>query len=330
MPPPDSQQSDSSSPGSRASSRADSGARQSVARFARGVLALNIAVILWGAWVRLSGSGAGCGSHWPLCDGEVIPTAPSVEKAIEFTHRATSGLALVAVAALALRARRAFGRGNPTRRFAAWALGFVLVEALLGAGLVLFELVGDDDSLARAVVMPLHLVNTFLLLGALALTARAADGAATPRLAGNGRAAAPWLATLALFALSGATGAVAALGDTLFPASSLTEALEHDFSPTAHALIRFRAAHPAAAIVAAASLLWLVWRTPESRPGQAWRRAAGALALAQLVVGVVNVALLAPAWLQLAHLLLADLIWIAAVVAASATLVDASTTTGPG
>jgi len=303
-----------------------SATQRSVARLAWGVLAFNIVVILWGAWVRLSGSGAGCGSHWPLCDGEVIPTAPSVEKAIEFTHRATSGLALVAVAALALRARRNFDRGSAVRRFAAWALGFVLVEALLGAGLVLFELVGDDDSLARAVVMPLHLVNTLLLLGALVLTARTAGGAAAPRLAGHGRAATPWLAVLTLFALSGATGAVAALGDTLFPAISLSEALEHDFSPAAHALIRFRAAHPAAAIVAAAGLLWLVWRTPESQPGYSWRRAAGALALAQLVVGVVNVALLAPAWLQLAHLLLADLIWIATVVAASATLADTNAT----
>jgi heme A synthase len=291
------------------------------------VLAFNVAVILWGAWVRLSGSGAGCGSHWPLCDGEVIPNAPSVEKAIEFTHRATSGLALLAVAALALAARRASGRGSPVRRYAVWALGFVLVEALLGAGLVLFELVGDDDSTARAVVMPLHLVNTFLLLGALALTARTAGGAAPPRLAGNARAAAPWLATLALLALSGATGAVAALGDTLFPASSLAAALEHDFSPAAHALIRFRAAHPAVAIAAAASLVWLVWRAPETQPGHAWRRAAGVLALAQLVLGVVNVALLAPAALQLAHLLLADLVWIAAVVSGSATLAAAGDST---
>ena len=196
---PTSRQSSTSGPPSRPSSEAQS----SVARFAWGVLAFNVAVILWGAWVRLSGSGAGCGSHWPLCDGEVIPTAPSVEKAIEFTHRATSGLALVAVAALAVRARRAFGRGSAARRSAAWALGFVLIEALLGAGLVLFELVGADDSSARAVVMPLHLVNTLLLLGALALTARTAGGAAAPRLAGNWRAAAPWLATFALLALDG-------------------------------------------------------------------------------------------------------------------------------
>jgi len=291
-----------------------------LARFAWAVVGFNLLVILWGAWVRLSGSGAGCGSHWPLCDGEVIPKAPSVEKAIEFTHRATSGLALVAVAALALFAVRTFARGHAARRAAGWSLAFVVIEALLGAGLVLFELVAQDDSVARAVVMPLHLVNTFLLLGALALTAHCAGGGSPPAIRGNGRAALPWLATLALLALSGASGAVAALGNTLFPARSLTEALAQDFSTTTRLLLRLRLAHPVLAVAAAVVLLLLVARAAESRPGARWRRATGALVLAQLVLGVTNVALLAPVPLQLAHLLIADLLWIVTVVAGAATL----------
>jgi heme A synthase len=300
-----------------------------VARFAWAVLAFNLLVILWGAWVRISGSGAGCGSHWPLCDGEVIPRAPSVAKLIEFTHRTTSGLALVGVVALALLARRGFERNAAVRRAAGWAVLFVVVEALLGAGLVLFELVVDDDSLARAVVMPLHLVNTYLLLGALALTARFAEGVAPPRLLQRGdepetaarlAAALPWLATLALLALAGASGALAALGDTLFPARSLAEALEHDFSPAAHALIRVRVAHPVLASLAAVAVLFTFWRTPEERPGLPWRRAAAALALVQMGVGVANLALLAPTALQLTHLFLADLIWISTAVAGATAL----------
>ncbi|MBP1642498.1 MAG: cytochrome oxidase assembly, partial [Acidobacteria bacterium] len=142
-----------------------------LARLAWAVLALNLLVILWGALVRATGSGAGCGSHWPLCDGEVVPRAASVEKAIEFTHRATSGLALLAVAALLVAVRRALAPGHPARRAAAWSLAIILVEAALGAGLVKLGLVADDDSPARAVVMSVHLVNTLFLLAALALTA---------------------------------------------------------------------------------------------------------------------------------------------------------------
>src|SRR5215467_12703113 len=71
-----------------------------VSAFAWGVLAYNVAVIAWGAFVRASGSGAGCGRHWPLCNGEVVPRPTSVATVIEATHRATSGLALVGVVGL--------------------------------------------------------------------------------------------------------------------------------------------------------------------------------------------------------------------------------------
>ena len=298
--------------------------RSRLARFAWAVVALNLAVILWGAWVRVSGSGAGCGSHWPLCDGEVIPRAPTVEKAIEFTHRATSGLALLAVGALAVASFRGRPRPHPARRAAAAAVVFVLLEAALGAGLVLFDLVADDASLARAVVMPLHLVNTFLLLGALALTARWADsGGPAPALLRARSSGGLWIALLFLLAFAGASGAVAALGDTLFPSVSLGAALAQDLDPTAHALVRLRLAHPALAAIAAAAVIVLAARASERQPGFGWRRAAAALALGQLVLGVANVTLLAPVALQLAHLLVADLLWITVVVAAFAPLTAA-------
>ena len=293
-----------------------------LARFAWAVLVYNLAVILWGALVRATGSGAGCGSHWPLCDGEVVPRAETVEQAIEFTHRATSGLALLAVAALFVAARRALPAGHAARRAAGWTLAIILVVAALGAGLVKLGLVADDASAARAVVMSVHLVNTLFLLAALALTAWLAAGHPPPRVRGGGRDAALWLASLALLVVAGASGAVAALGDTLFPARSWAEALAQDLSPASHVLVRLRLGHPVLAATAAAAVLLLALRWP--RP---WPRAAAALALAQVALGAVNVALLAPVPLQLAHLALADLLWIATLLAGAQALAAAAPAT---
>lgn len=289
----------------------------SLARFAWAVLGYNLLVILWGAWVRVSGSGAGCGSHWPLCDGEVIPQAPSAAKLIEFTHRATSGLALVAVVALAIWVFRARPAGHAARRAAAWTVVFMLVEAAVGAGLVLFELVADNASMARALFMAVHLANTFLLLAALARTCdRLGEPPAAPPLARASRRLGR--VALVLLVVAGASGAVAALGDTLFPSRTLTEALAADLSSTSHLLIRLRIGHPLLAAAAAAAVLLFVvglLRAPAERRRAFWARSAAALVLVQVVVGLVNVALLAPAALQLLHLLLADLVWIAVVLA---------------
>ena len=286
-------------------------------RFAWAVLAYNLLVILWGAWVRISGSGAGCGSHWPLCDGEVIPRAPSAEKLVEFTHRATSGLALLAVVALAVAVFRARPAGHPARRPAAWSVVLVLLEAAVGAGLVLFELVADNASMARALFMAVHLAKTFLLLAALALAAeRLGESEPAPALPRAARRVG--LAALVLLVVAGASGAVAALGDTLFPARTLAAALAADLSPTSHLLIRLRVGHPLLATAAAVAALWLAALAQRAaardgvRPG--WPRAAGVLVLAQVAIGFANVALLAPVPLQLAHLLIADLVWIATVL----------------
>jgi len=292
-----------------------------LAHAAWAVLAFNLLVILWGAWVRVSGSGAGCGSHWPLCDGEVIPRRPSAEKAIEFTHRATSGVAFLAVAALLGAALRTLPRGHRARRAAAWAMGFMTVEAGVGAALVLLELVADDASLGRAAALAVHLVNTFLLLAALALTARHAAPPPPRRAPSPPAVRALAGLALALLLAAGASGAVAALGDTLYPARSLAEAVAQDLSPTSHLLLRLRLGHPALAAAAAVAVLLFAWRRhgePAGEPSPAVVVAA-LLALAQAILGLVNVALLAPVALQLAHLLLADLLWIATVLAADGT-----------
>jgi heme A synthase len=196
------------------------------------VVAVNLLVIVWGAYVRASFSGDGCGSHWPLCNGEVIPTAPVIKTLVELTHRLTSGAALLLVVGLVWRSRRLFPKGDQVRRGAFWSLIFILIEALLGAALVKFNLVAGNASVARAFVMSIHLVNTFVLLALLSLTAWWAMGAPPVRLRGQGKVNAIFAAGLCGTLLIAVSGAIAALGDTLFPARSLAEGMRQDFSPT--------------------------------------------------------------------------------------------------
>ncbi len=155
------------------------------AKYAWFVVAFNMGVILWGAYVRATGSGAGCGSHWPLCNGVVIPRSQSVETLIEFTHRLSSGVAFLLVVGLLIWAWRVFPKGSIVRNGAVFSMLFMTTEALVGAGLVLFELVADNISIARAVSISIHLVNTFLLLACLSLTAWWSSGGKPVQLSGK-------------------------------------------------------------------------------------------------------------------------------------------------
>ncbi|MFZ5623781.1 MAG: COX15/CtaA family protein [Gemmatimonadota bacterium] len=294
-------------------------------RYAWLVLLWNLAVVLWGAYVRATGSGAGCGAHWPLCNGVVLPRAPELKTVIEFTHRTTSGVALLLVVGLVWWAMRAFPRGHRVRRGAALSGVLIVTEALLGAGLVLFELVAHNESLARAFAMVAHLANTFLLLAVLALTAWWAgdDRPAVGRAGGGLVSTAPLLLGLLGLLAVGMTGAIAALGDTLFPATSFAEGLRQDFSPTAHFLLRLRILHPLAAAGTGVYLIIAAVTTALRLRAPAVGRLAAAvvcLVFLQLAAGMINLILLAPVWLQLVHLLLADLLWIGLVLLASAAL----------
>jgi heme A synthase len=285
------------------------------ARYAWLTLAFNVAVVLWGSIVRATGSGAGCGSHWPLCNGEVLPQSPRLATIIEFSHRLTSGIALLLVLGLVVWAFKACPRGHAARKAAVVAMLFMVGEAAVGAALVLFRLVADNPSMARAMFMATHLVNTFLLLAALTLTAHFADGGARFRLRGQGLLGGGFALGLFGLLLSGVSGATAALGDTLFPSRSLAQALRQDLSPTAHLLIRLRLFHPAIAIAAGLFALYLAL-TLMKRLGGETRRFGGwtaGLVFVQILMGTVNVLLLAPVWLQVIHLLVADLLWIAFV-----------------
>jgi heme A synthase len=310
-------------------------------RLAWWLLAYNLLVVAWGAFVRATGSGAGCGAHWPLCNGEVVPRAPSAETLIELSHRLTSGLDGLLVLGLVVLAFRWFPRRHPVRTAVVLGFFFLLVEGAIGAGLVLFEMVAANESIARAWWMAAHLVNTFILLGMLTLTAlwarpEKAEAGGTGR-EGTGRARrfalvfaardpAAWLlaGAFAGMLVLGASGGVAALGDTLFPAASFREGLAQDFSPTAHLLVRLRVLHPVLALGVGVYLVAAAMVVAALRPvTPAVRRAAHLVAglfVAQIAVGLVNLALAAPVWLQLVHLLMADLVWIALVVLADAAL----------
>lgn len=294
-----------------------------MARLAWGVLVYNLAVIVWGAFVRASGSGAGCGKHWPLCNGEVVPRPQSVATVIEAAHRATSGVALLAVIALLVATFRALPKGHRARRGAVWSTAFIFGEALLGAGLVLFELVAHDASMKRGLSMALHLGNTFLLLGALALTAwwASTEGRVPeerePRARRSPMITAALPLTLGSVLLLGASGAIAALGDTLFPAASLREGLAQDLSPVAHVFVRLRVFHPLIALAAGVLVLGsagIVRAFSTSARAKGLARLLTVLFVAQFAGGLVNLTLRAPVPMQLVHLLFADLTWVVLVL----------------
>jgi heme A synthase len=285
------------------------------------LLLYNIIVILWGALVRATGSGAGCGSHWPLCQGEVVPLAPQVPTVIEFTHRMMSALSVAAITLLIVWGFRVYGKGHPVRKGVIACGLLIIAEALAGATLVLFGWVADNVSLQRAVSMPLHLVITFALLAALALTAWFASGGGPVRVRGQGWLVWAWIIALAGTLILGMSGAVTALGDTLFPVKSLAEGLAQDVSPTAHFLVRLRMWHPFVAVAMALYAVVLAQILRRQRPGAWVARLAQTqivLFVVQCVAGAFNVALLAPVWMQIVHLLLADLVWINLVLLGAA------------
>ncbi len=288
-------------------------------------LGYTVLVVLWGALVRATLSGDGCGDHWPLCNGEVVPVAPTSKTLIELTHRITSGLAWIGALAFLIVARRRFPVGHAARRGAFWGFFFMTTEALVGAGLVIFRMVAANPDHARGYWAIAHLCNTFLLLAALALHARWASTPGPLRVRGR-EGALVGLGLLAVLVV-GATGAIAALGDTLFPVSSLAEGFAQDLDPASHLFLRLRVLHPLIAIGAAAYLAILGGALAARGRAKGAAIAVAVLALVQVPLGFLNIALLAPVWLQLVHLLVADGLWIAltllgATLAAAASTAD--------
>lgn len=287
-----------------------------LAKYSWAVLFYNLFVIVFGAFVRATKSGAGCGSHWPLCNGVVIPRAESVETLIEFTHRVTSGLTIILIGILIIWIWKSYGKGHPVW----WSAGlvglFILTESLIGAWLVLFELVAENASLARAYWMMAHLVNTFLLLGSLGVTSWWLTFGIPAAPLKDTAARVFNLAGIAGMLILGASGAITALGDTLFPSESLLHGLTQDFSPTAPILLRLRIFHPVIAVIVGALNVgfgWWLHNRYQSSLTSKFAAALTALVGVQLVLGVINVILLAPVWMQLVHLFVTTLIWLVVV-----------------
>jgi heme A synthase len=281
------------------------------------VLGYTIIVILWGAFVRATGSGAGCGNHWPLCNGEVIPREPLLETIIEISHRLTSGLLLIMIVVLTFFSFRLYPKGHIVRRGGVLTLVFVIIEALFGAALVLLELVAHNASLTRAFSMSLHLVNTLVLVGVITLTGMWARGIAAPDFKGRGRMLTWIIIGVMMTLLLGASGGIAALGDTLFPVTTFAEGLAQDFDMTANVLLRLRVLHPVIAIATGIVMVVVSQVIAQMNPVAGTRQASRVLLAAyvgQLALGTINMVLLAPIPIQLLHLLLADVIWIAFVV----------------
>ena len=266
-------------------------------RLAWAFLAYLLFVILFGAWVRISGSGDGCGNHWPLCRGEVVPVAPATKTIIEFSHRLSSGLSGIIAIVLVWWARRL----DPKVFRASLAMFvFLMLEAFIGAVLVKKQLVAGDASTSRAIVIALHLCNTMLLT---ASTAAMAWWAGPPREAlGSSPSRVLLAAIIVLLIATNATGAVTALGDTLFP-------VQPGVPTPDHFLAQLRIAHPIVAMTSVLLVGGALFRLMQISPLRLLKSSLHALA-GQAALGFLNIALNAPSWMQILHLLAAQVVWI--------------------
>ncbi len=299
--------------------------RKQFTNFAWFVVAYTIAVILWGAFVRATGSGAGCGSHWPTCNGQIIPRPEQVETIIEFFHRITSAVNGVLVIALVVGAFRLFPKSHLARRGAVLSLIFIIIEGLLGAALVRFEWVVDNVSIGRVIASGVHLINTSILMSLLIVTAWATQSDAhweklsDKRLYWRHQGGVGWMLGIAFvgYLLLSASGAIAALGNTVFPSESLAAGLAADFNPASHFLIRLRIWHPVIAIALGMYLTVMGTAVATQRPFGQTRTYARLLKIifgVQLIFGFFNLILMAPVWMQLVHLLLANLVLLGLVL----------------
>ena len=282
------------------------------AKFAWFALAYNLLVILWGVFLRASYSGDGCGQHWLTCGGETIPTAPQLKTIIEFSHRITTalaGLVTLVLVCWAFAQRRKF---NYVRLFAVLSFLFILIEGAIGGGLVLTGNTAANWTPTRPYWTAGHLINTFVLLAFLVLTAWSASEKRNLRVKQSSSSLFMLVAGTAIIFFVSISGSMAALTTMLFPAGSLGEGLAMDFDPSSHPLLRLRILHPISAVIGAVMLIFISGRIASISMGsvKSCSRALTVLILAQLAFGAATLLMLAPIAMQLGHLLLADLVWI--------------------
>lgn len=280
-------------------------------KFAFGLLIYTLLVILWGAWVRISHSGDGCGDTWPLCHGQLIPEAERGKTWVEFGHRLTSGIYGLVVIYFWWVARKLYPAGHFARKMAWATLIFMITEALLGAKLVLFGLVTTNDTPYRAFVMALHQINSFMLTGSVALVHASAElneALRAPSRLDRRYRLFPWIIVIV-----GITGAWASLSNSLFPTDNLWEGLMADFNADSHFLIRLRGLHPLLAIVGGGGLalyFWIKGQTSEVLILQRRSLQMSLTLVAGILFGIATLLLHAPVWMKIVHLALAHCIWV--------------------
>ena len=267
-------------------------------------LFLSIVSILAGAFVRATGSGDGCGATWPTCKGRIIPALTDTSELIEFSHRSVSGLLLVVTLIIFSKTRR-FQKGSLVKVVTNYLTFFVIFEAIIGAIIVLFEWVGLNSSLPRIVAVPIHLVNTFGLLGCYAILYKIVeDDLKEIKSIFNKN----FILISLLFLLSGATGSITALADVLFPSASFIEGFLEDFDKTSEALTRLRILHPI--ISSALSVVLYVYSTRINKKYGVNVKLLKTFVIVAVLLGVFNVISNIVLPLSILHLAIADFLWI--------------------
>ncbi|MGZ3775349.1 MAG: COX15/CtaA family protein [Pseudobdellovibrionaceae bacterium] len=279
-------------------------------KLAFGVLFYSVLVILWGAWVRISHSGDGCGDTWPLCHGQLIPEAQRGKTWVEYGHRLMSGIYGFIVFYFWWMSRKIYSKDHFARKAALATLIFTITEALLGAKLVLFKLVTTNDTPYRAVVMALHQINSFMLTGAVALTFAAAISEvdlARPSNKNHTYKFLPWV-----IVIIGVTGAWASLSNSLFPSNNLWQGFLEDFSSNSHLFIRLRGLHPFFALIGGGALALFFWIKAQTAESQILEKRSLQMTMALFAVisfGICTLLFHAPVWMKIVHLALAHTIW---------------------
>ncbi len=302
------------------------------AAFAVGTLLYTVLVILFGAFVSSSLSGDGCGVSWPTCHGSLLPDG-SLKSGIEYTHRLTSGLMGPLVIGMIVWTWRRFPKGFGARRAAVWLALITVLEAAIGAKLVLRGWVALDDSMERVFMSGLHLANTFILLSAAAALVYFGFGGRPLRWLGSSAVHLASWAILAGLMLLGITGAVTSLGDLIYPKEFRVESALETLPASAHFLERMRQAHPFAAVGIGLLILGLARFIASRLPSRAVQTASHALQVqffVQILIGLVSLGMSAPVAMQIIHLLAADSMWITAVLLAALAISAQASVQGAG
>ena len=276
------------------------------------LLVCTVAVIVSGDVVQATSSGAGCGESWPRCDGALFPSISDAHTAIEFTHRIATTVLSLGFIILVIGAWKLYSRHHHIWTTTLIASGFLIVEILLGAALVLFGWVESNASWGRVFADVLHVINTFLLVGSIALIAWFARGYPTLNIDFSKYPTKLLTGSVTVILLIAITGTINSLADTL----ALSNEVDIDETPIALILINVRALHPVIAIVGGLGIFYVMLRLNYvtndnfSKP----LIAVQAVIIVQFVVGMLNVLLLTPLEIQIVHLILAETLWVLVVL----------------